>query len=505
MVTTWLSQQVPNQWYEKSTRNVNVVRTIVKWPLIRSGLILFLLLFASLIGMRSVMSQFCGSANGDLYVLPACAINVRTGEPVDNAYLTSVEPQTIIAQPGQNLSFTINYQIWLTTNTSSGCVGTPNMCVYQLLFKPSWKPWGTTPEGNTEFPVNWIVYDGHPDPGPPGTKGSASFQLTAPIEPGTYFLWLCIGMNSNGMYAGSFQEPRPPGHIKIIVSTHTSTTTVTAMIPGPMSFTSLNIPLVPIGLAGIAVVVMGSVAVAVKRGKLRIRRGKAEPSVIMSKPTISTGYPDLDGTLAGGIPEGYAVVLVSPSYDERDLLLRKIIDSAISSGRPAFYISTDIERTQDLLARYQRGFYAFSSQADKIAPNAANLYKIPGIENLSEATISLTLAMKQARAKEQATKMIVIIDILSDLLLRYKAVTTRRWLTDFVGKRKAEGFTTLATLNPLVGTKEDNQMVIDVFDGVIEIFEKELKERSRRFVIVKKMYGKKYSESELMLDKDKLF
>ena len=101
--------------------------------------------------------------------------------------------------------------------------------------------------------------------------------------------------------------------------------------------------------------------------------------------------------------------------------------------------------------------------------------------------------------------MIVIIDVLSDLLIRFKGVTTRRWLSDFVGKRKAEGFTALATLNPMLATKEDNQMVIDFFDGVIEIFEKELKERSRRFVVVKKMYGRKYSESELMLDKDKLF
>ena len=485
----------------------------VRWPLIRSSLILLLLLLASLIGTRPVASQFCGSANGDLYVLPACAINARSGNPIDNAYLTSVEPQTIIAQPGQNLSFVINYQIWLSTSTPGDCVAQqPGLCLYGLLFKPSWKPWlQPAPTGSfTGFPSNWVVYSGYPPPGPPGTKGSASFQLTAPIETGTYFLWLYIVMAYPGYFPnnfpGSFQDPRPPGHIKIIVSTHTVTaTTVTATIPAALVSPPLNISLLPLGVVGVAVAVMGSVVVAVRKGKLRIRRGKAKPSVTMSKPTISTGYPDLDGTLAGGIPEGYAVVLVSPSYDERDLLLRRIIDSAISSGRSAFYISTDIERTQDLLARYQRGFYAFSSQADKIAPNAANLYKIPGIENLSEATISLTLTMKQARAKEQATKMVVIIDILSDLLLRYKAVTTRRWLTDFVGKRKAEGFTTLATLNPLVGTKEDNQMVIDVFDGVIEIFEKELKERSRRFVIVKKMYGKKYSESELMLDKDKLF
>ena len=71
--------------------------------------------------------------------------------------------------------------------------------------------------------------------------------------------------------------------------------------------------------------------------------------------------------------------------------------------------------------------------------------------------------------------------------------------------RQAEGFTIVATLNPLSISKEEAQAVVDFFDGVIEIFEKELKERSRRFVVVKKMYGKRYSESELLLDKDKLF
>jgi KaiC/GvpD/RAD55 family RecA-like ATPase len=83
---------------------------------------------------------------------------------------------------------------------------------------------------------------------------------------------------------------------------------------------------------------------------LRIHRGQVRAATT-SEPTISTGYPDLDGTLAGGIPEGYAVVFVSPSYDERDLPLRKIIDSAIKCGRPALYVSADIKRTQDLLAR----------------------------------------------------------------------------------------------------------------------------------------------------------
>jgi len=101
--------------------------------------------------------------------------------------------------------------------------------------------------------------------------------------------------------------------------------------------------------------------------------------------------------------------------------------------------------------------------------------------------------------------MLLDLDTLSNIILRHKTLTTTRWLTDFVGKRKAEGFTIVATLNPFNITKEEVQTVVDFFDGVIEIFEKELRERSRRFVVVKKMYGKKYSETELMLDKDKLF
>jgi KaiC/GvpD/RAD55 family RecA-like ATPase len=133
------------------------------------------------------------------------------------------------------------------------------------------------------------------------------------------------------------------------------------------------------------------------------------------------------------------------------------------------------------------------------------LIKIPPIENLSDATLSVNLALRDIVKKESKSNPLIIIDILSDLLLRYKSVTTRRWLSDFVGKRKAEGFTILATLNPLTATKEETQNIIDFFDGVIEIFEKPVMERSRRFLIIKKMYGRRYSDSEMLMDKDKLF
>jgi len=48
------------------------------------------------------------------------------------------------------------------------------------------------------------------------------------------------------------------------------------------------------------------------------------------------------------------------------------------------------------------------------------------------------------------------------------------------------------------------QSIID-FDGVIEIFEKPITERARRFLMIKKMYGQRYSEDEMLMEKNKLF
>ena len=219
---------------------------------------------------------------------------------------------------------------------------------------------------------------------------------------------------------------------------------------------------------------------------------------------LSTGYADLDSLLVGGLPRGYAVLLLSPPCDERDLLLRKIIGSALSAAMPTFYLSNDLSKTQDLVRTYSKDFFALSPQIDKIFSPPANLYTIPSIDNLSDINIAFTKIMTE-RANEGTDNRFIIFDLLTDILLLHKGVTARKWFSDFVARRKVEGFTVLAFLNPLVASTEETQTLIDLFDGVIEIYEKELRERSRRFLVIKRMYGQRYSESELMLDKDKLF
>jgi KaiC/GvpD/RAD55 family RecA-like ATPase len=253
-------------------------------------------------------------------------------------------------------------------------------------------------------------------------------------------------------------------------------------------------------------------------GGLQVEYPKSAEAVSAAATTdsFSTGYLELDGLLGGGLPYGYAILFVSPPCDERDLLFRKIIESSLSLGNSVFFMSRDLGRSQDLARKYTSDFYVLTTQADKIVPSSHNISKIPSVLNLNDLNISFSNAldattspnkqkMRKEQKKSEKKRKVLIIDLLSDVLLEHKGLTTRKWLDDFIARRKSEGFTILATLNPLISSVQESQTVIDLFDGVIEIYEKKSHGRSRKFLIVKKMYEKKYMEAELLLDKDKLF
>ncbi len=230
---------------------------------------------------------------------------------------------------------------------------------------------------------------------------------------------------------------------------------------------------------------------------------KLELLVPSPKQTISTGYAELDAVLAGGLPTGRSILIESPPCDERDLLLRKIIASGLSMGGSVFFLSRDVGRIQDLASMYRHKFYAFTPQIDNVTANTGNIFRILGVQNLVELNISFMKAIEPLL--EGNSIKVMIVDFLSDVLLEHKSLTTRKWLDEFIARHKTEGFTLIATLNPLITTKQETQTIVDLFDGIIEIYEKELRERARRFLTVKKMYGVRYVETELLLDKDKLF
>lgn len=310
------------------------------------------------------------------------------------------------------------------------------------------------------------------------------------------------------VFAGTELVAKSSKSIEIeVVQPATTTSSLVSSITSS-TVTYVHPPEILSNTIAIGLIVIGAAVAAIVVKKRTEKHPRTEGELItqeLERPssTISTGYKELDASLEGGLPAGYAIIIVSPPYDERDLLLAKMIGTCLSMGFSVFFMSRDMSRTSDLASRYKQNFYAFNPQADKIAGQTANIFKIQSVQNLNDVNISLSKAM--APMINENPKKILIIDFLSDILLEHKALTTRKWLDDFIAKRKVEGFTILAALNPLIVSDQERQTIIDLFEGVIEINEKSLPERPKRYAIVKKMYGRKYKDTGIDLEKDRLF
>jgi hypothetical protein len=92
-------------------------------------------------------------------------------------------------------------------------------------------------------------------------------------------------------------------------------------------------------------------------------------------------------------------------------------------------------------------------------------------------------------------------EIVSDVLLQHHAVSVRRWLTALIPEFRSRSFTTLAVMNPQMHPAQETQAILDIFDGEINIFEKETKKGTQKFLKISKMHDQRYLDSELRLKK----
>jgi len=220
---------------------------------------------------------------------------------------------------------------------------------------------------------------------------------------------------------------------------------------------------------------------------------------------ISTGYKDLDSMLFGGIPENYAVILTSPSCDEKDLLIREFLEAGAKEGQITFYLTTDAGGVRDLVEEFQSNFYLFicNPQADRIIKSLPNVFKVKGVENLTDISIALSSAFRKL-GKSLIGPRRACIEIISDVLLQQHAVQTRRWLTALIPQLKSKGFTTLAVMNPHMHSPQEVQAILGLFEGEINIYEKEEERGLGKFLKIRKMYNQRYLESKLPLRKEKM-
>ncbi len=220
---------------------------------------------------------------------------------------------------------------------------------------------------------------------------------------------------------------------------------------------------------------------------------------------ITTGYAELDRLLLGGIPEKYAVALSAPSSDEREMLLNRFLTAGAEAGETTFYVTVEAGNAKALAEEHQSNFFLLvcNIQADAMIQNLPNIFKLKGIESLTEIDIALTKAIRTLKPSAAGPKRICI-EIVSDVLLQHHAINTRRWLSALLPTLKSKGFTTLAVIDPQMHPQEEARAIVSLFDGEIEITQKETAQGSAKILKVRKLYNQRYLEDELVLTKEKL-
>ena len=221
-------------------------------------------------------------------------------------------------------------------------------------------------------------------------------------------------------------------------------------------------------------------------------------SKIVLPRRTNTGFDGLDNLLFGGIPENYSVILTSPSCDERDFLIKSFLETGAREGQITFYITTKAIGVENLAEKFQSNLYLFicNPQAETIVKDLPNVYRLKGVENLTDISIALTSAFRRLHKPPKTTRR-ACVEIVSDVLLQHNAVQTRRWLNALLPEFKSKGFTTLAVIDPGMHSSQEVRAVLDLFEGEISIYEKETETGVKKFLKIKKMYDQKHFKNEL--------
>lgn len=236
---------------------------------------------------------------------------------------------------------------------------------------------------------------------------------------------------------------------------------------------------------------------------------KPDPLSVVVRRTIlpdriQTGFEDFDNLLFGGIPRGYAVLLTSAPCDERDLVVKRYIETGVFEDSLTFYMTIDPVSAQNFADQFPSNFYTLVCNPQELTSgNDSNVFKVNGVENLTDVNITLESIFRKFD-DIKPNKGRACLEIISDVLLQHRAMQTRKWLSNLIPKLRSRNLTTLAVVNPFMHSSEELHSIIDLFDGEVSIYDGELENGYTKYIRIRRMHNQKYLDSQMPLKRTRL-
>jgi len=237
-----------------------------------------------------------------------------------------------------------------------------------------------------------------------------------------------------------------------------------------------------------------------------------EQQVIFDPNKIPFGIKSVDDSLYGGIPKNSVVLITSQTCEEKDNLITKFVETGLDESGIVVYIASDFKMDKkEQISKNPEFFEVICNAQAQVRRTSEkgdmHCIKVSGVERLNELSVAMATMLNNISRESDFEKKPkrIVIDILSDMLLSNQSVNTRKWLRETITKLKIKGFTILALLNPHMHAKEETQALLDLFDGQINIYEKDVEGNSMVFMQVKRMNNTKYSTKETILERENLW
>jgi KaiC/GvpD/RAD55 family RecA-like ATPase len=215
--------------------------------------------------------------------------------------------------------------------------------------------------------------------------------------------------------------------------------------------------------------------------------GDGAPAVVPVRSRVSTGYPRLDEALHGGLLEGSAILLTARAGDEVPILVGNFLKASNDMG---LLVCRSLSAAGEISQFGSNVKFLISSE--RPIPSSQNVLVGKGIENLTEMNFQISETVNSVQPKR------FVLETLSDILLRHKALQTRKWLSEVLEKLRFKRISTLAVLDPYMHASEEAEAVVNLFDGNLELVEKGVSGTIGKFLRINWMHGIDNYERELL-------